>query len=41
MGLTPRERVRRTLRFEGVDRPARDVWTLPAAFFGRSLAKGF
>ena len=25
----------RTLRFEGVDRPARDVWTLPAAFFGR------
>jgi len=35
MGLTPRERVRRTLRFEGVDRPARDVWTLPAAFFGR------
>lgn len=35
MGLTPRERVIRTLRFEGVDRPARDVWTLPAAFFGR------
>ena len=35
MGLTSRERVIRTLRFEGVDRPARDVWTLPAAFFGR------
>lgn len=35
MGLTPRERVIRTLRFEGVDRPARDVWLLPAAFFGR------
>jgi uroporphyrinogen decarboxylase len=35
MGLTSRERVMRTLRFEGVDRPARDVWTLPAAFFGR------
>lgn len=35
MALTPRERVIRTLRFEGVDRPARDVWTLPAAFFGR------
>lgn len=35
MGLTPRERVTRTLRFEGVDRPARDIWLLPAAFFGR------
>jgi uroporphyrinogen decarboxylase len=35
MAMTPRERVIRTLRFEGVDRPARDVWTLPAAFFGR------
>ena len=35
MGLTSRERVTRTLRFEGVDRPARDVWLLPAAFFGR------
>jgi len=35
MGLTSRERVIRTLRFEGVDRPARDIWTLPAAFFGR------
>jgi len=35
MALTSRERVTRTLRFEGVDRPARDVWTLPAAFFGR------
>ncbi len=36
MTLTPRERVTRTLRFEGVDRPARDVWTLPAAFLGRA-----
>ncbi len=35
MALTSRERVTRTLRFEGVDRPARDVWLLPAAFFGR------
>ena len=35
MALTSRERVVRTLRFEGVDRPARDIWTLPAAFFGR------
>jgi len=35
MSLTSRERVTRTLRFEGVDRVARDVWTLPAAFFGR------
>jgi hypothetical protein len=35
MALTPRERVIRTLRMQGVDRPARDVWTLPAAFFGR------
>jgi len=35
MGLTSRERVIRTLRFEGVDRPARDVWLLPAAYFGR------
>jgi len=35
MGLSSRERVIRTLRFEGVDRPARDIWTLPAAFFGR------
>jgi uroporphyrinogen decarboxylase len=35
MVLTSRERVIRTLRFDGVDRPARDVWTLPAAFFGR------
>lgn len=35
MAMTSRERVTRTLRFEGVDRPARDVWTLPAAFFGR------
>jgi hypothetical protein len=33
--MTSRERVIRTLRFEGVDRPARDVWTLPAAFHGR------
>lgn len=38
MALTPRERVIRTLRFEGVDRPARDVWLLPAAFFGREEA---
>lgn len=38
MALTPRERVIRTLRFEGVDRPARDVWLLPAAFFGREQA---
>lgn len=38
MGITPRERVIRTLRFESVDRPARDVWTLPAAFFGREEA---
>ena len=35
MSLTSRERVIRTLRFEGVDRPARDIWLLPAAFFGR------
>jgi len=35
MGLTPRERVTRTLRFEGVDRPARDIWAVPAAYFGR------
>ncbi len=35
MALTSREHVIRTLRFEGVDRPARDVWLLPAAFFGR------
>jgi len=35
MALTSRERVTRTLRFEGVDRIARDIWTLPAAFFGR------
>jgi len=35
MALTSRERVIRTLRFELVDRVARDVWTLPAAFFGR------
>ncbi|NLV73650.1 MAG: hypothetical protein GXY52_03045 [Chloroflexi bacterium] len=35
MTMTSRERVRRTLRFEGVDRPARDVWLLPAALFGR------
>ena len=35
MTLTSRERVIRTLRHEGVDRIARDVWTLPAAFFGR------
>lgn len=35
MVLTSRERVIRTLRFEGVDRPARDVWVLPAAYFGR------
>lgn len=35
MSLTGRERIYRTLRFEGVDRPARDVWLLPAAFFGR------
>jgi uroporphyrinogen decarboxylase len=35
MTLTSRERVIRTIRFEGVDRPARDVWLLPAAFFGR------
>ncbi|MBC7235388.1 MAG: methyltransferase [Chloroflexi bacterium] len=38
MGMTSRERVIRTLRFEGVDRPARDVWTLPAAFIGREKA---
>ncbi len=36
--LTPRERVIRTLRFERVDRTARDVWTLPAAFFDREQA---
>lgn len=35
MAMTSRERVRRTVRFEGVDRPARDIWLLPAAFFGR------
>jgi len=35
MSLTSRERVVRTLCFEGVDRPARDIWLLPAAFFGR------
>jgi uroporphyrinogen decarboxylase len=35
MALTSRKRMIRTLRFEGVDRPARDVWHLPAAFFGR------
>ena len=35
MALTSRERVIRTLRFEPVDRIARDVWTLPAAFTGR------
>lgn len=35
MSLTSRERVIRTVRFEGVDRPARDVWLLPAAFHGR------
>ena len=38
MVLTSRERMIRTLRFERVDRPARDVWTLPAAFFGREEA---
>ena len=38
MTLTPRERVIRTLRFQGVDRPARDVWVLPAAYFGREEA---
>ncbi len=38
MVLTSRERVIRTLRFEGVDRPARDYWLLPAAFFGREKA---
>ncbi|MCE5258671.1 MAG: methyltransferase [Chloroflexi bacterium] len=35
MGLTSRGRVTRTLTFAGVDRPARDIWLLPAAFFGR------
>ena len=35
MGPTSRERVMRTLRFEGVDRPARDIWVLPAAYLGR------
>ena len=35
MGTTPRERVYRTLRFEPVDRVARDVWTLPALYEGR------
>jgi uroporphyrinogen decarboxylase len=35
MAMTSRERVTRTLCFEGVDRPARDIWLLPAAFFGR------
>lgn len=35
MDMTPRERVIRTLRFEGIDRPARDIWTLPGAFYGR------
>ena len=35
MGLTSRERISRTLRFEGVDRPGRDIWLLPAAFYGR------
>ncbi len=35
MALTSRERVIRTLRHEHVDRVARDVWTLPAAFHGR------
>jgi hypothetical protein len=36
MGLSSRERVQRTLRFEGVDRPARDIWVLPAAYLGRA-----
>ena len=35
MSMTSRERVTKTVRFEGVDRPARDIWTLPAAFYGR------
>ncbi|MGI5914864.1 MAG: uroporphyrinogen decarboxylase family protein [Anaerolineae bacterium] len=35
MSMTSRERVTRTLRFEGVDRPARNIWTLPAAYIGR------
>lgn len=38
MGLTSRERVIRTLEFGGVDRPARDVWLLPAAYFDRREA---
>lgn len=29
--MTSRERVRRTVRFEGVDRAPRDLWILPAA----------
>ena len=36
MGMISRERVIRTLEFQQVDRPARDVWVLPAAFFGRA-----
>lgn len=35
MGMTSRERVIRTLEFQPVDRPARDVWVLPAAYYGR------
>ncbi|MHB0859038.1 MAG: uroporphyrinogen decarboxylase family protein [Anaerolineae bacterium] len=38
MGMTSRELVYRTLRFEGVPRAARDIWTVPAAFFGREEA---
>jgi len=36
--MTSRERVTATLRFESVDRIARDVWTPPAAFLGREQA---
>jgi len=35
MAMTSRERVIATLNFQPVDRYARDVWTLPAAYFGR------
>jgi len=38
MAMTSRERVIATLNFQPVDRIARDVWTLPAAFFGREEA---
>jgi len=38
MSMTSRERVVATIRFQPVDRIARDVWTPPAAFLGREQA---